>query len=187
MLLQERRSELIEAAKQIQKEKLAPLVLGCFSLRDKETGYICITPSDELYEHLNPEDIVVVDMDGNHVDGERTPSVEKDLHCALFKKRSDIGAVVHTHSIYVAQKTCDNDIPNIVADVTALVQGTIKRAPYYPCSSHELIEMTVNWLKTDDAVLMENHGILVVGDTIQRAFVNAIMVEEVAKVAFYAE
>lgn len=188
MLLQERREELIAVAQQIQKDKLVPLTFGNFSLRDFETGYICITPSGMLYDQLKPEDIVVVDVDGNHVDGDRLPSIEKDLHCAVFRKRPEIGAVVHTHSTFVTTWACCNKaIPTIVAEVAALVKGKIKCAPYALCGSQELAAVTAEYLKEDDAILMANHGVLVVGDSIQRAYVNAVIVEEGAKVAFYAE
>jgi L-ribulose-5-phosphate 4-epimerase len=188
MLLQERREELIAVAQQIQKDKLVPLTFGNFSLRDFETGYICITPSGMLYDQLKPEDIVVVDVDGKHVDGDRLPSIEKDLHCAVFRKRPEIGAVVHTHSTFVTTWACCNKaIPTIVAEVAALVKGKIKCAPYALCGSQELAAVTAEYLKEDDAILMANHGVLVVGDSIQRAYVNAVIVEEGAKVAFYAE
>ncbi len=188
MLLQERREELIAVAQQIQKDKLVPLTFGNFSLRDFETGYICITPSGMLYDQLKPEDIVVVDVDGNHVDGERLPSIEKDLHCAVFRNRPEVGAVVHTHSTFVTTWACCNKaIPTIVAEVAALVKGKIKCAPYALCGSQELADVTAEYLKDDDAVLMANHGVLVVADSIQRAYVNAVIVEEGAKVAFYAE
>ncbi|BES64777.1 L-fuculose-phosphate aldolase [Gottschalkiaceae bacterium SANA] len=188
MLLQEKREELIAVAQQIQKDKLVPLTFGNFSLRDFETGYVCITPSGMLYDQLKPEDIVVVDVDGKHVDGDRLPSIEKDLHCAVFRNRPEVGAVVHTHSTFVTTWACCNKaIPTIVAEVAALVKGKIKCAPYALCGSQELADVTAEYLKDDDAVLMANHGVLVVADSIQRAYVNAVIVEEGAKVAFYAE
>ncbi|MBN2826657.1 MAG: class II aldolase/adducin family protein [Tissierellales bacterium] len=166
---------------------MVPLTFGNFSIRDHETDYVCITPSGMPYETLTPEDVVVVNLDGEIIDGIRKPSIETGLHCAVYKKRPDVASVVHTHSTFVtAWAACRKEIPSVVAEVAALVSGTIKCAPYRRCGSKELAEVTSEALGTDDAVLMGNHGVLVVGPTIQAAYTNAVIVEEGAKVAFYA-
>lgn len=188
MLLEEQRNKIVEIGKRIQSDKLVPLTFGNFSIRDFETGYVCITPSGMPYETLTPEDIVVVDVDGNNVDGKRTPSIETGLHCAVYRKRPEVGSVVHTHSTFVtAWASCNKEIPSVVAEVAALVSGKVKCAPYRPCGSKELAEVTSDWLGDDDAVLLGNHGVLVVGADIYTAYMNAVIVEEGAKVAYYAQ
>ncbi|WP_432407937.1 class II aldolase/adducin family protein [Wukongibacter sp. M2B1] len=188
MLLENQKNKIIEIGKRIHAEKLVPLTFGNFSVRDFDTGYICITPSGMPYEALTPEDIVVVDIDGNIVDGKRRPSIETGLHCAVYKKRPEVGSVVHTHSTFVtAWASCNKEIPSIVAEVAALVSGKIKCAPYRPCGSKELAEVTSDCLGEDDAVLLGNHGVLVVGKDIDTAYINAVIVEEGAKVAYYAQ
>ena len=85
MLLEQERTKVIEIALKIQKEKLIPLTFGNFSLRDPETGYVCITPSGMPYETLHPSDIVVVSVDNQIIEGERrsTPSIHRNAasHC----------------------------------------------------------------------------------------------------------
>jgi L-ribulose-5-phosphate 4-epimerase len=187
MILEQQRREIVEIGKKIYEDKLVPLTFGNFSIRDQETGYVCITPSGMPYQTLSPEDVVVVNLDGEIVDGNRKPSIETGLHCAVYQKRPDVNSVVHTHSTFVtAWAACRKEIPSVVAEVAALVSGAIKCAPYKRCGSKELAQVTSECLGTDDAVLMGNHGVLVVGPTIQAAYTNAVIVEEGAKVAFYA-
>lgn len=187
MLLESIREEIVSIGKRIQGDKLVPLTFGNFSIRDFETGYVCITPSGMPYETLTPEDIVVVDIDGNNIDGNRKPSIETGLHCAVYRKRPEVASVVHTHSTFVtAWAACNKEIPIVVAEVAALVKGKVKCAPYKPCGSNDLAEVTSDYLKDDDAVLLGNHGVLVVGPNINKAYINAVIIEEGAKVAYYA-
>lgn len=187
MLLENVRNEIVNIGKKIQEDKLVPLTFGNFSIRDFETGYVCITPSGMPYEQLTPSDIVVVDVNGNIVDGIRKPSIETGLHCAVYRKRPKVASVVHTHSTFVtAWAACNKEIPIVVAEVAALVKGKVKCAPYRPCGSSDLAEVTSEYLANDDAVLLGNHGVLVVGKNIINAYVNAVIIEEGAKVAYYA-
>ncbi|GAA0181537.1 class II aldolase/adducin family protein [Clostridium sediminicola] len=187
MMLEEQRKKVIEIALAVQKEKLVPLTFGNFSLKNEETGYVCITPSGMLYETLKPEDIVVLDVNCNKIDGERKPSIEAPLHCAAYRKRSDIGGIVHTHSTYCTAWACAGiEMPCVTAEAAALVGGKIKCAPFKPMGTVDLAEVTTDWLGEDSVVLMEKHGAFAVGQNIDQAFVNAVIVEESAKVTYVA-
>ncbi len=187
MILDEQRKKVIEIALSVQREKLVPLTFGNFSLRDKETGYVCITPSGMPYESLQPEDIVVLDVDCNKIDGNRKPSIEAPLHCAAYKKRDDIGGIVHTHSTYCTAWACAGvDLPCVTAEAAALVGGKIKCAPFKPMGTVDLADVTTDCLAQDSVVLMEKHGAFAVGANIDQAFVNAVIVEESAKITYLA-
>ncbi|WP_066497318.1 class II aldolase/adducin family protein [Abyssisolibacter fermentans] len=187
MMLEEQRKKVIEIALSVQKENLVPLTFGNFSLRDEETGYICITPSGMPYESLKPEDIVVLDVDCNKIDGSRKPSIEAPLHCTAYRKREDVGGIVHTHSTYCTAWACAGiEMPCVTAEAAALVGGKIKCAPFRPMGTVDLAEVTIEWLGQDSAVLMEKHGVFAVGENIDQAFVNAVIVEESAKVTHLA-
>ncbi|MDD2401165.1 MAG: class II aldolase/adducin family protein [Clostridia bacterium] len=187
MLLEQQRKKIIYTAKKSQEMGLIPLTFGNFSLRDKETGYICITPSGMDYQELKPEDIVVVDADCNVIDGERKFSIETPMHCMVFRNRPDVNGICHTHSVFAtAWASTNNCLPAVVAELVALVGGTVDTAPYRPMGSVELAEVVTETLKDKYAVLMANHGLLAVGPDIETAFVNSVIVEEGAKTTYYA-
>ncbi len=187
MLLKELRQRVIDTALKAQKEKLIPLTMGNFSARDKETGYVCITPSGMEYDKLTPSDIVVMDVDGNVAEGDRKPSIETPLHCAVYRRRSDVFGVSHTHSVFAtAWAACNEGIPVVVAELAALIGGPVECAIYKPMGSLELAETAAIRLKDRHAILLANHGVLAVGHDIEAAFANSVVVEEGAKIAFYA-
>jgi L-ribulose-5-phosphate 4-epimerase len=86
MLLEKQRSKLISFMLKAQEMGLVPLTFGNFSLRDKDTGYVCITPSGMEYQALKPEDIVVVDVNGKVIEGKRKYSIETPMHCLIYQK-----------------------------------------------------------------------------------------------------
>lgn len=187
MLLEKERQKVIEIALKIKEEKLIPLTFGNFSLRDPATGYICITPSGMPYDTLHPSDIVVVDRNNEIIDGERKPSIEMPLHTAVYRKRPDVNGIVHTHSTYCTAWACRNGgMPCITSEAAGLVGGMVRCAAFVPPGTDKLAEVTSEALKQDKAVLMGNHGVICVDETIDKAFQDAIIVEESAKVAFIA-
>lgn len=187
MLLKELREKVIEIALKAQKEKLIPLTMGNFSARDRKTGYICITPSGMDYDKLTAEDIVVLDEEFNIIEGNRKPSIESHLHCAVYRRRKDVFGVSHTHSVFAtAWAACNESIPVVVAELAALIGGPVECALYKPMGSLELAETAVIRLKDRHAILLANHGVLAVGQDIDAAFANSVVVEEGAKIAYYA-
>lgn len=187
MLLQIERQKVIEIALKAQRDKLIPLTMGNFSLRDKDTGYICITPSGMEYSLLKAEDIVVVDLQGTIIEGNRKPSIETQLHCRTYAMRSDVYGICHTHSTYAtAWACCGKEIPVIVAELAGMIGGPVECAPYAPMGTVELADIVAKHLGAHNAILMENHGMLAVGDNIDKAYANAVIVEEAAKVTLYA-
>jgi len=187
MLLREKRQKVIDIALKAQREGLIPLTMGNFSIRDKETGYICITPSGMEYSLLKPEDIVVVDFQGSIMDGSRKPSIEIQLHCRTYKKRPEVMGICHTHSTYAtAWACCNKDIPVIVAELAAMIGGPVQCAHYAPMGTEELADIVSDFIGMRNAVLMENHGMLAVGESIDIAYSNAVIVEEAAKITLLA-
>lgn len=187
MLLEIERKKVIEIALKVQAAKLIPLTFGNFSLRDPKTGYVCITPSGMPYEILQPSDIVVVDVYGKVIDGERRASIETPLHTAIYRCRPDVFGIVHTHSTYCTAWACvDGEMPCITSEAAELVGGKMKLAPFVPPGSQELADVTAKALGRDKVVLMGNHGVICVDDNIDKAFNGAVIAEESAKVAFIA-
>lgn len=181
------RKKLIETAQKAQKLGLVPLTFGNFSLRDKKSGLILITPSGINYDELLPSDIVVVNTAGDIIEGKRKPSIEKIMHCKIYEKRPDVYGIVHTHSTFATVwASAKNELPVIVAELAGLVGEKVKVAPYEPMGTQELADVVTGTISTDYAVLLANHGLLTVGPDLTTAFTNAVIVEEGAKIAYYA-
>jgi L-ribulose-5-phosphate 4-epimerase len=187
MLLREQRQKVIDIALKAQGERLMPLTMGNFSIRDKESGYVCITPSGMEYSLLKPEDIVVVDLQGKVIEGDRSPSIETQLHCRTYIKRSEVMGICHTHSTFAtAWACCGKEIPVIVAELAGMIGGPVQCAPYAPMGTEKLADIVSDYIGARNALLMENHGMLAVGESIEKAYANAVIVEEAAKVTLYA-
>ena len=187
MLVEELRMKVLETAQRAHTEKLVPLTFGNFSARDEKTGYVCITPSGMPYMTLKPEDIVVVDVDGNIVDGARKPSIETPLHTLIYKKRTDVFGVVHTHSTFLTAWAClDGGMPCITSEAASLVGGGLKTAPFAVQGTLELAKVTSDALGNEKAVLMANHGAVFADKNIDAAYNDAYVMEESAKVAYLA-
>ena len=187
MLLEEQRKLVIETARKASAEKLVPLTFGNFSLRDEKTGLVCITPSGMAYDTLVPEDIVVMDTEGNIVDGSRKPSIETPLHNSIYKKRPDVFGIVHTHSTYLTAWAClDGGMPCITSEAASMTGGDLRTAPFAIQGTEELAEVTSETLGNDKAVLMANHGAIFVGSSIRKAYEVGLILEESARVAYIA-
>lgn len=187
MLLPAQRESVIKTALQAREMGLVVWTFGNFSLRDDETGYICLTPSGMDYAELRPADVVVMDVEGKIIEGQRQPSVEAPLHCLIYRKRPDVRGICHTHSVYATAWACVKaELLVVVAEVAALVGGKVPTAPYRPMGTKELAAVVAETLGEKQAVLLANHGQLTVGPDLNTALANAVIVEEGARIAYYA-
>lgn len=188
MLLEKERGHVIEIALQVSDMKLVPLTFGNYSLRDPESDLVCVTPSGMPYHTLHPSDIVVVDVDGKVVDGERRPSIETPLHTGIYRRRPDVLGIVHTHSTFCTAWACrDIDgMPCVTSESADLVGGKVKLAKFCMPGSQELADVTAETIGQDKACLMGNHGAICADKSIDAALKDAIILEEGAKVAYYS-
>ena len=102
MLLEEIRKKIVDYGNQLISSGLTIGTAGNISIYDPETGYMAISPSGIPYAQTTPEDVVVMDLQGNVVDGKRKPSSENGLHAAFYLEKPDARAVVHAHSMSVS-------------------------------------------------------------------------------------
>ena len=108
MLLEEKRKELVAIGQRAIREGLTTGTGGNFSVCDRASGLMCITPSGIPYAETKPEQIVVMDVQtGAIVDGDAIPSSECDMHRIFYKYRTDIDAVIHTHTTYASTASAD--------------------------------------------------------------------------------
>ncbi len=146
---------------------------------------LAITPTSRPYDLLTPEDIPIIDFETEPVEGDLAPSSETLLHIAIYRARKNVGAVVHTHSVYAsAMAAAWLEIPPITEDQMCLIGGAIKLAEYAPSGSEDLAANAVRGLEDRNAVLLKNHGMVGVGKDLREAFTICELVEKTAK-AYY--
>src|SRR5579885_2247479 len=183
MLLPELRAEVARYAKKMYTSQLVQATQGNLSARDVESGLVCITPSGADYELLTAEDIVVVDEEGNVVEGRWRPSVETPLHTLVLRSRRDINCVMHTHSPYAtAFGVIYQPIPMILAESALCLGDDVPIAPYLMSGTSEFAELIAETLGNRSAIIWGNHGAMVVGANLSQTFSIAHALEDSAKV-----
>lgn len=187
MLLEELREEVLEASKKLVYYNLVTLTGGNVSGRDPESGHIAITPSGMEYEKLKPEDIVILDKNGKLVDGKWKPSVDTKAHLYIYNHMPKINSVIHTHSVYASCFAVLNEpIPVITTTLANAVGGEVPVAKYTPVGDDNMGPAIVEAIGDKLACLLENHGVMTVGPTIKAALTAAVMLEDVAKIYYFA-
>lgn len=198
-MLEELKKRVYEANMLLPKYNLVTFTWGNVSERDPESGYIAIKPSGVDYNKLRPEDIVILDLQGNVIEGDLRPSSDTKTHLEIYKAFDEICSVVHTHSTYATSwAQSGRDIPSYGTTHADYMYGAI---PNLRNLSKEEIDsdyefntgkLIVEYFKDKDplamtAVICKNHGPFVWGKDAKEAVHNAVVVEEVAKMAMFTE
>jgi L-fuculose-phosphate aldolase len=148
-------------------------------------GRVVLTPSSLDYDVMQLEDLVVMDLDGNVVEGERPPTTEKALHLACLRRHADIGAVLHCHALFASMfAVARQPIPCVIEEVEVYVGGDVPVAEYQLTGSDELAEEIAGWVGDRGAVLMANHGLLCVGKHPADVLKVARIVERTAEIVW---
>lgn len=185
MLLADMREEIVLYGRRTADEGLTVGTGGNLSCCDRGCNLMAITPSGLRYDRLKPEDIVVADLeDGGIIDGQRIPSSEFSMHLRVYEARSDIGALIHTHSPYATAVSCLNiDLPAVHYLVAAAGGSRIPCAEYARYGTDELGRNAVESMGSGYlAVLLANHGLLAAGEDLSAAFGLAETIEFVAEI-----
>ena len=180
-MLEKLKSELIEYGKLAGIKNFTPGYSGNFSARYGDK--ILITSSGSANGYLSEDELVLMDFDGNLVEGNKKPSSEKMLHAEFYKQRPDVNYIIHVHSPYLSSFACCHiplDEPVMAENVFYF--GQIPLAEYGLPSSMDLVEKTAKYFKDYDAVLMANHGFIVGDKTIKDAFLKLELAESYAQV-----
>lgn len=181
---------LWEVTREMVQQDMVAGSNGNVSMRlagDENDGPILITPAGRPYRQLGPEDLVVIDLDGEPVEGDLVPSTEAATHLRLYRERRDVGSVVHTHSPYAsAAAVAGLEIPPVVDEMVIEVGGSVEVAEYAFPSTEELAEHVCRALGNRNAVLLRNHGLVGVGPGVWKAFGVCQLVERAAQVFLYA-
>lgn len=187
MLLKDLREKTREVGLKLLEQGLVTLSMGNMSARDPETGYIVIKPASLEYPDITVEHLVVVNLDGDIIEGNLKPSSELPMHLVIYRKRSDVNAIVHTHSTYAtAFAVVGREIPVLTGEFSA-VGGAVQVTDYARGGTWELGEAAIAALGDRDAVLLRNHGVVTVGTTLKRALYAAVMVENAARLCIVSQ
>lgn len=200
-MLEELKKKVCEANKDLPRYGLVTFTWGNVSAIDRESGLFVIKPSGVEYDELKPEDMVVVDLNGKKVEGRYNPSSDTATHAELYKAFSEVGGIVHTHSSYATSwaqagraipcygTTHADYIYGEVPCVRCLNAEEIAEA-YEENTGHLIVEEFERLCKDPvsvPAVLCKNHGPFAWGKDAKDAVHNAVVLEEVAKMAYRAE
>lgn len=188
-MLEGYKRQVVRYAQQAEREGLCRHRSGNFSVRDKEMGYIVITPTGMDRAEMLPEDVVVIDMQGRVVEAltGKKPTSESMMHIAVYKARPDVGAIVHTHSKNAtAFAVMNKPIPAIVYELFLLgcKKGYIPVAPYGRPGTKELAQSVLKPLEISDVALMQAHGVIAVAKDLKEALLRASYVEELAEIYY---
>ncbi|MFX1304649.1 MAG: NAD(P)-dependent oxidoreductase [Promethearchaeota archaeon] len=184
------KKEIVDLCKILLKEKHVIGSAGNVSTRvkDDENELILITPSNVNYAEMKPEDILIIDMDGKVIEGDRNPSVEKYMHLNVYRERDDVNAIIHAHSIYSTVLSALNlSLPPVMEELVPYIGGEVQCAEYGEAGSDELAETVINALEEKNAVLLANHGNLCCGSHLEGAKTVLDYLERGAKIYYLAK
>lgn len=187
MLLQKIRKDLVNYGKRLVDTELTSGTGGNLSYYDRKTGYMAITPTGIDFYKINPEDIVILTLDGTVIEGGRKPSSEWVMHKRIYETREDIDAVIHGHTIYASVLACLREELPATHYMVAVAGQSVRIADYATFGTPELAENAANGMKDRNAVLLANHGIIGGSTTLRQAFNVIEEVEYCAKIYVIAK
>jgi L-fuculose-phosphate aldolase len=175
--------KIVKAGRELHNHGLVRGTSGNISARIRGTDTFLIKPSGARMEALKPEELVLVDLQGNKVRGESNVSMETLMHAAIYRIRKDAQAVVHSHApIATAFGIAKMEILPLQIEMFMLLPKGVPLVPFKPPGSKALAEAVQKKITNYDALILENHGIVTVGSTIEEACSLNEMVEEGAKI-----
>lgn len=186
MLLAEERQAVVEGGNAMVHAGLTTGTGGNVSQICRKRGLIAISPSGLDYAAMRPEDVALVDLDdGFTVEGSCKPSSELGFHLALYRQRPEVGAVVHTHSVYATTLACLGWELPAVHYLVGFAGRKVPVAPYATFGTDELAASVAATIDSQfNAVLLANHGLVAVGGDMPTALKTAEEVEFVARIYF---
>ncbi|MEM1509597.1 MAG: class II aldolase/adducin family protein [Thermofilaceae archaeon] len=176
------RERIVTVFRLMEEKNLNYGYSGNVSVRVSENEYL-ISPTGARKASMKPEDVLLVNEEGEVLEGTGQPSVELPLHVTVYKNRQDVRAIIHAHPIYATVLgVLRVDLEPVVEELAIYVGGGVKVADYAIFGSQELANNVVGALGDRSAVIMANHGILTCGRDIMEAFDILVCVERAAQV-----
>lgn len=183
----ELRSSITVTMKRLSASALMPASQGNLSARDGDTGNVVITPHAYPYEDMTPDDLVVLAPDGTQIDGRLDPSYDALLHLGVYAARPEVFSVLHTEPPYVnAFGALNRDILPVTTTGLKSANGSIPIMPFRHRRDEAFIVEMLEVMGDSHGVVWQNHGLLVVADTVENAAERTIGIEFNAQVMHLA-
>lgn len=200
-MLDKLKKEVYEANLSLVKHNLIVLTWGNVSGIDRESGLVVIKPSGVSYDSMKIEDMVVVDLEGNVIEGNLKPSSDTATHLELYKMYTSIGGIVHTHSSFATSwAQAKRDIPSYGTTHADTFYGPVPctrdlksieiKDDYEKNTGLVIIETLINRnieVLSTPGIIVSSHGPFSWGENAKKAVLNAVVLEEVAKMALMTE
>ena len=175
------KQEVLNAALKLDRYGLIALSGGNVSWR-MDSGEVLVTPSGMIYDDMVPEDILVVDLDGNIIEGERKASVDTEALLYIYKNMPQVNAVIHTHQPYATGLGLVMDeLPCNLSTMANATEGPVAVAEYGDPGSLSMGVEAVKAIGDRLAVVLKHHGVIAVGRDLRQALFSCVYLEEAAK------
>jgi L-ribulose-5-phosphate 4-epimerase len=189
MMLEDLRAEVCELHAELPRNNLVAWTSGNISGRDPESGLVVIKPSGVKFTDLTPEKMVVVDVNGQMVEGDYKPSSDTASHCYIYRHMPHINGVVHTHSRYAtAFAILGREIPCVTTAMGDEFGGPIPCGGFCLIGGEDIGQIVVETLRESrsPSCLLQNHGVFAVGPNAEEAVKAAVMTEDNAAIVWTA-
>ena len=185
-MLEELREVVWKCNLELPRNGLVKMTSGNVSGRDPETNLIVIKPSGYSYEDMTPGHMVIVNLEGDVVEGDLLPSVDTETHLYVYQRRPDVFGIAHTHSPYATSfAALGQPIPACLT-TTAMLGGEIPLGGYAPIGGEDIGQEIISNIGNSKAIIMQNHGVFTVGKDAKQATKMAVEVEEIAEITHLA-
>lgn len=180
-MFEKEKKKVIDAAIKLDRYGLVALSGGNVTVRMPQ-GEILVTPSGMVYEDMAPEDILVINQEGNVLEGERKPSVDVRALLYILKHKPEVNAVIHTHQPYATGiGLIMDELPCNLTTLANATRGAVKVCPYSSAASMQMGIEVVENIGNKLAVILKHHGVISVGDSLKQALYACVYLEEAAK------
>lgn len=189
MMMQKEREDIVRVGRLLYERGLVQWCGGNISIRDPETGHVAIKASGRAYMDAIPEDVIIVDLDGNVLEGTNKPSIETPMHTSIYKARPDINAIVHCHPPYaIAWSLKGHKYVHAMLTAQYLTKGPVMVAPYADAGTTDLAKYAVEGIGNDYATILKSHGVICGSPRdVFSAFDMCLVVEDACKIACICE
>lgn len=186
-MLEDWKQLVCKANKSLKELNLVKWTSGNVSFRDRESNRVIIKPSGVHFDSLTPEDMIVVDLAGNVIEGTLKPSVDTASHLYVYRHRDDIHSIVHTHSPFATSFAIRGlDIPSYTTTAANIFKDYVPCSNFAAIGEEEVGKQIIDHIGSSPAVLLRSHGVFTVGGDIEHALKAAVILEETAEYAHYA-
>lgn len=186
MIVESLKNKVCEANKALKEHGLVKWTSGNVSCRT-ENNLVIIKPSGVHFDELTPDQMVVVDLEGNIVDGSLKPSVDTASHLYVYRFRADVHSIVHTHSPFATSFAIRGiGIPTYTTTAANIFADGVPCSSFAAIGEEEIGKQIVENIGNSPAILLRNHGVFTIGRDIEAALKAAVILEEIAEYAHYA-